>query len=433
MKFSSSHIWIISTLAATALIGLVAIQLNWLRGVFHEREEKLTDRMEKLLEVTNQYYEEEMEGRYNIDAMVEAQNEQEKERFLDHFDQMFKEVLRNEGLNASFEYGLISCKTDQFKWYTDLSQEGPIMEGQTVRLGGCGKVSTSASGEHLHLYSILPRKSFFIFKQLGLAIGSSILFILMLIGAFAYTLATIRRQKKLSEMKSAFINNLTHEFKTPIATISLAARTLNRMGPGADFQKTKAYASLIDQESKRLENQVDKILQMAVIDAGNFSLDLKTIDVHQSIEQVLQSLQLIIEKKGAIVELDLEAADSFIHADELHFFNILYNIVDNAIKYSPEAPHISIRTTNTPILNICIEDNGIGMSKEVQRQIFSAFYRSETGDSHDVKGFGLGLSYVKKMVEAHEGEVRVSSQAGVGTQFQLSFPTIPVTETPTYA
>ncbi len=433
MKFSSSHIWIISALAATALIGLVAIQLNWLRGVFHEREEKLTDRMEQLLEVVNQYYEDEMEGRYNIDAMMIRQNENERQRFLSHFDQMFKEVLRSEGLNASFEYGLISCKSDRFKWYTDLSLEDNIMDGHTVRLGGCGKLNPSPTGEHLHFYSILPRKSFFIFKELGLAIGSSILFILMLIGAFTYTLVTIRRQKKLSEMKSAFINNLTHEFKTPIATISLAARTLNRMGPGADFQKTKAYASLIDQESKRLENQVDKILQMAVIDAGNFSLDLKTIDVHQSIEQVLQSLQLIIEKKGAIVELYLEAEDSLIQADELHFFNILYNIVDNAIKYSPEAPHISIRTRNTPTLNIFIEDNGIGMSKEVQRQIFSAFYRSETGDSHDVKGFGLGLSYVKKMVDAHEGAVHVSSQAGLGTQFQLSFPTIPITETPTYA
>lgn len=389
--------------------------------------------MENLLEVVNKYYEDEMEGRYNIDAMMIKQNVNERQRFLSHFDQMFKEVLRSEGLNANFEYGLISCKSDRFKWYTDLSLEDNIMDGHTVRLGGCGRVTTSTSGEHLHFYSILPRKSFFIFKQLGLAIGSSILFILMLIGAFAYTLATIRRQKKLSEMKSAFINNLTHEFKTPIATISLAARTLNRMGPGADFQKTKAYASLIDQESKRLENQVDKILQMAVIDAGNFSLDLKTIDVHQSIEQVLQSLQLIIEKKGAIVELYLEAEDSLIHADELHFFNILYNIVDNAIKYSPEAPHISIRTTNTPSLNIFIEDNGIGMSKEVQRQIFSAFYRSETGDSHDVKGFGLGLSYVKKMVDAHEGEVHVNSQAGIGTQFLLSFPTNSVTEKPTYA
>ena len=433
MKFSASHIWIISAVAAAALVGLVAIQLNWLRGVFHEREEKLTDRMEKLLETVNQYYEVEMEGRYNIDAMVVEQNLHEQDRFLGHFDSMFKEVLRNEGLNASFEYGLISCKSDQFKWYTDLSLENNIMDGHTVRLGGCGKLEASPSGEHLHFYSILPRKSFFIFKQLGLAIGSSILFILMLIGAFTYTLVTIRRQKKLSEMKSAFINNLTHEFKTPIATISLAARTLNRMGPGADFQKTKAYASLIDQESKRLENQVDKILQMAVIDAGNFSLDLKSVNVHQSIEQVLQSLQLIIEKKEAFVELHLDARSSWIKADELHFFNILYNIVDNAIKYSPEYPLIQIRTANTPDLTIYIEDNGIGMSKEEQRQIFSAFYRSETGDSHDVKGFGLGLSYVQKMVQAHEGKVAVSSQYGVGTQFQLTFPTIPTPETATYA
>lgn len=433
MKFSTAHIWIISALAATALAGLIAIQLNWLRGVFYEREEKLTDRMEHLLEVVNTHYEMEMEGQYDIDAMVNSRDLAEQDRFLTYFDGMFREVLRNEGLNAPFEYGLISCKSDRFQWYTDVALQNNIMEGQTVRLGGCGRVDTSPSGEHLHFYSILPRKSVFIFKELGVAIGSSILFILMLIGAFAYTLVTIRRQKKLSEMKSAFINNLTHEFKTPIATISLAARTLNRMGPGANFEKTQAYASLIDQESKRLENQVDKILQMAVIDAGNFSLDLQPINVHQSIEQVLESLQLILEKKEALVQLQLEAPHPWIKADELHFFNILYNLIDNAIKYSPNAPIIKIHTTNTSYLSLCIEDRGIGMSKEVQRQIFSAFYRSATGDSHDVKGFGLGLSYVKKMVEAHEGKVTVHSQTGVGTQFHLTFPTIPAPQTTSYA
>lgn len=433
MKFNASSIWIISALAAVALVGLVAIQLTWLRGVFHEREEKLTDRMEHLLEVVNQQFEMEMEGAYNIDAMVGGSDVQEQDRFLHHFDALFQEVLRNEGLNAPFEYGLISCKSDRFKWYTNVRLQNSIMEGHTVRLGGCGRLE-APSGEHLHFYSILPQKSFFIFKELGMAIGSSIIFILMLIGAFTYTLITIRRQKKLSEMKSAFINNLTHEFKTPIATISLAARTLNRMGPKANYLKTQAYASLIDQESKRLENQVDKILQMAVIDAGNFSLDLKPIHAHQCIRQVLESLQLMLEKKEASVQLQLDARHPWIEADELHFFNILYNLVDNAIKYSPNRPMIQIRSaTNASALSICIEDHGIGMSQEVQGQIFSAFYRSETGDSHDVKGFGLGLSYVKKMVEAHRGSVSVQSQAGVGTQFRLTFPHIPAPEKISYA
>ncbi len=423
MKFSSKHIWFISSLAALALTGLIVIQMSWLKGVFHEREAKLIEKMDQLLEVVNQQYMIEVEGDFDLEAILYHDDAQEESMFLQAFQEMFDEVLKNEGINTSYEYGLITCKSDRFKWYTDLDQKEDIMQGHTVKLGECGQLSDLKSGEHFHFYTFLPRKSLFIFKQLGLAIGSSLFFILILIGAFAYTLATIARQKKLSEMKSAFINNLTHEFKTPIATISLAARTLNRLKPEDGFKKAKIYASLIDQESKRLENQVDKILQMAVIDAGNFSLDLKPVDVHASIQQVLDSLKLIIEKKGGQFDLDLRAHNSVITADELHLFNIIYNLVDNAIKYSPIAPFIRIETNNSPNLELTIQDNGIGMSKAVQQQIFSPFFRSETGDAHDVKGFGLGLSYVKKMMDAHKGTISVKSQAGNGTSFTLFFQT----------
>lgn len=423
MKFSSKHIWFISSLAALALTGLIVIQMSWLKGVFHEREAKLIEKMDQLLEVVNQQYMIEVEGDFDLEAILYHNDAQEESEFLQSFQEMFDEVLKNEGINTSYEYGLITCKSDRFQWYTDLDQKEDIMQGHTVKLGECGQLSDLKSGEHFHFYTFLPRKSLFIFKQLGLAIGSSLFFILILIGAFAYTLATIARQKKLSEMKSAFINNLTHEFKTPIATISLAARTLNRLKPEDGFKKAKIYASLIDQESKRLENQVDKILQMAVIDAGNFSLDLKSVDVHASIQQVLDSLKLIIEKKGGQFDLDLRAHNSVITADELHLFNIIYNLVDNAIKYSPIAPFIRIETNNSPNLELTIQDNGIGMSKAVQQQIFSPFFRSETGDAHDVKGFGLGLSYVKKMMDAHKGTIRVKSQAGSGTSFTLFFQT----------
>jgi len=423
MKFRSQYIWLISGLAALALVGLIVIQMSWLKGVFHEREEKLIERMDQLLQVVNHQYMAEVEVKFDLAAILQHNDAQEERQFLQAFQEMFDEVLKNEGINTSYEYGLITCKSDDFKWYTDPNQKDDIMQGHTVKLGECGQLGRLKSGEHFHFYTILPRKSLFIFKQLGLAIGSSLIFILILIGAFAYTLATIARQKKLSEMKSAFINNLTHEFKTPIATISLAARTLNRLKPEDGFQKAKTYASLIDQESKRLENQVDKILQMAVIDAGNFSLDLKAVDVHSSIRQVLDSLKLIIEKKGGQFKLDLSAQNTVIKADELHLFNIIYNLVDNAIKYSPTAPFICIQTRNSPGLELTIQDNGIGMSKAEQQQIFAPFFRSDTGDAHDVKGFGLGLSYVKKMMDAHHGNIQVSSQAGKGTSFTLFFQT----------
>ena len=250
----------------------------------------------------------------------------------------------------------------------------------------------------------------------------SILFILLLLGCFAYALYVINRQKKLSEIKNDFINNLTHEFKTPIASINLAANLLKRDEEVGEAKKAN-YIDLIDKESKRLEGQVDKILQIAMIDSGNLTLEKKEVDLHEVIETVVKSMSVTIDQRKAEVLTAFEANPSHVMGDDTHLVNVIYNLVDNALKYTIDQPKIAIATANTEEgIRISIKDNGIGIGQEIQDFIFDKFYRSETGNVHNAKGFGLGLSYVKKLVQAHQGRISLSSRINEGSEFQLDFP-----------
>jgi two-component system phosphate regulon sensor histidine kinase PhoR len=234
------------------------------------------------------------------------------------------------------------------------------------------------------------------------------------------------RQKKLADIKNDFINNMTHEFKTPISTISLAVEVMKDNEVKKDSSKMSRYLNIIQDENRRLGTQVEKVLQMALLDKGEVKLRLGEVDVHETIEQVLTNLSVQIEQKNGIVNLELEAENPAIEADEVHLTNIIYNLLDNANKYSPENPVITIRTENAGnALKISILDKGIGMTKEQITRIFERFYRVPTGNLHDVKGFGLGLSYVKKMVESHNGQIFVESKLGEGSKFEIIFTTPP--------
>ena len=233
----------------------------------------------------------------------------------------------------------------------------------------------------------------------------------------------IHRQKKLSTIKNEFINNLTHEFKTPIASISLAASLLRNNEKEIDQGRKMNYLKLINHETKRLEGQVDKVLQIAMIDSGNFSLEKKQLNVHEIIERVVESMGLVVSERSGQITLDLKASNQTVMADETHLVNIIYNLVDNALKYTMDIPQISIATTDeNEGIQIIVKDNGIGIGKEIQKYIFDKFYRAETGDVHNVKGFGLGLSYVKKIIEAHKGKIDLISQINQGSEFRLYFP-----------
>jgi len=252
----------------------------------------------------------------------------------------------------------------------------------------------------------------------------SALLILIVILAFYFTVSTILKQKKLSDIKNDFINNMTHEFKTPISTIQLACEVIN----DASVEKTPAsmsnYIKMIKDENKRLSVLVENVLQTAILDRGEFKLRISDVDVHNVIEQAISNVRLMVEKKEGEIITSLNAKTFVLKADRVHLVNIVYNLIDNALKYSGEKPEIRIETKNEggKIL-VSVSDNGIGISRENQKKVFEKFYRVSTGNIHTVKGFGLGLSYVKAVVEKHGGTISVESELNKGATFTITLPT----------
>jgi two-component system, OmpR family, phosphate regulon sensor histidine kinase PhoR len=273
------------------------------------------------------------------------------------------------------------------------------------------------------LVVVVPDFKKIVLGEMKLMIGGAIFFTLVIIAAFYVTVSALLRQKKLSEIKNDFINNMTHEFKTPLATISLAVDALRNEKVVQDRQKSEYFSGIIKEENKRMNKQVETILQASLLDRQEQQLQLRPIHAHEVISEALENFQLQLDGKGGKAELQLNAKKDLLNADEVHFTNLISNLIDNAVKYSKDNLVIRITTHSTSkSLVIRIEDNGIGMSKETQRRIFEKFYRAHTGNLHNVKGFGLGLSYVKTIVEAHQGRIKVESLIGKGTTFTLEFP-----------
>lgn len=273
------------------------------------------------------------------------------------------------------------------------------------------------------LIVVVPNFNDLVIGELRWMIAGAIFFTLVIVSAFYVTVSALLRQKKLSEIKNDFINNMTHEFKTPLATISLAVDALRNDKVINDRGKSEYFTGIIKEENRRMNKQVETILQASLFDRREQQLNLKPIHAHVVIQEAMENFHLQLEGKGGRSELQLNAKNDLIEADEVHFMNIITNLIDNAVKYSKENLLIRIITHSTAkSLVIRIEDNGIGMGKETQRRIFEKFYRAHTGNLHNVKGFGLGLSYVKTIVEAHNGKIKVDSIVGKGTNFTLELP-----------
>lgn len=273
------------------------------------------------------------------------------------------------------------------------------------------------------LVIIVPDFKEQVWNSLRWIIAGAAFFMLVIIAAFYVTLKSLFNQKKLSEIKSDFINNMTHEFKTPLATISLAVDAIRNEKVMADGDKMKYFSSIIKEENKRMNKHVETILQAALMEKQELQLNLVSLKVNEVLEHVLESYQLQLEEKNARIETSFAAKKDMIQADEIHFTNLLSNLIDNAIKYSKESLLIKLSTTSTnKTISIKIEDNGIGMSKESVKRIFEKFYRAHTGNIHNVKGFGLGMSYVKTVIDAHKGKIKVDSTLGKGSCFTIELP-----------
>lgn len=268
-----------------------------------------------------------------------------------------------------------------------------------------------------------PQQSSFIIKQLGLMLVLSFILLSFIVFCFSFAINIILKQRQLAEMKTDFINNMTHELKTPIATISLASEALQEEDVLKEKSKRNRFLNVIKEENERLKVQVEKVLSFAKVDKNELKLNKSELDVHELIEKVVSSFELIIKEKKAQLSFDYKANNKVFMGDESHMNNILRNLIDNALKYSLGSPRVKIKTRNVSNgIEISISDNGLGISAEDQAKVFEKFFRVHTGNKHDVKGFGLGLSYVQKMIQLHKGNIKVKSQLNKGSEFIIYLP-----------
>lgn len=335
-------------------------------------------------------------------------------------DSILKTELSNRGITTPYQFGVINVGENKI-----MSTNSPENKNALLK----SRYKTDLFPNDLLAKPILlslhfPQSLSYVLSTMWVMLISSSLFILVMLFGFSFTIYTIFRQKKLSDIKNDFINNMTHEFKTPIATISLATDAVNSPAVSKNTESVHRYMNIIKEENQRMHKHVENILQLALFDRKHINLNLVEFDIHEMIQKAIEQIKLQVEVKGGKIETNLNAAQYHLLGDYDFIFNSIINLLDNAIKYTPANPIISIATENIQNnIRLLISDNGIGMSREVQKNIFEKFYRAGTGNIHDVKGYGIGLSIVKAIAHAHNGEIKVlKSIKGVGTTMELLLP-----------
>lgn len=429
---------IITILITISLLGLIFFQVLWLSSVKNYREQRLKDNVTHAVGAAGFRLMEENKALafpkkndllFTDKLQFDFRRHSVMQRFnKDEIRNIVKESLINEGLkNVPFEFAVTDnniagdqISTENFaKYYADTVNN----VSQTFFLQAESGTDMENLSPQEFLVVIVPHQNAIILKELTWFIVGAVIFSLIIITAFFLTLRTLFVQKKLGEIKSDFINNMTHEFKTPLATISLAVDALKNVKVIGDKEKTDYFTGVIKEENKRMNKQVETILQAALLDRQEVQLDLKKQSAHELINNAVKNITLPLNEKGGELVIQLEASNDMVMANEVHFTNFINNLLDNALKYSKEKPQIKLSTSNiNNQFRIKIEDNGIGMNKETLSRIFEKFYRAHTGNVHNVKGFGLGLSYVKTMVDAHKGSIKAESTLGKGSTFIIQFP-----------
>jgi two-component system phosphate regulon sensor histidine kinase PhoR len=329
-----------------------------------------------------------------------------------------KQSLAFSGIETPYEFALIKDGVVQSP-VKKKSQKKDFLESKyMVRL-----FPDNIIRQDLILSVVFPERANYVLGSMAWILGGSMLFSLFILATFALSLYFIIRQKKISEMKSDFINNMTHEFKTPIATISLAADTITNSKVINDEKSVRHFIGMIKKENARMNKKVETILQIASLDKKEIEFRFENVSLHSVIEHAVETIEIQVHQRNGKISLFLEAEEPVIYGDSEHLANLVNNLLDNAIKYSPENPDVTVRTKNSDKgIIFSVEDKGIGMTKAVQSKIFERFYRQSSGNVHDVKGFGLGLNYARAIIEAHKGNITVFSEPGKGSRFDIFLP-----------
>jgi len=422
----NQRIIIITIIAMTfALIGLMGIQIYWItnassvkeanfRRSVNEALAKVVMKVERL-EKTKALEVNQFESMLNFNRHLPYEN------FINKniLDSLIALELNIKGVDTRYEFGIFKPEGLDF-----LIEKSGDYRKELIEKGYAFTLFQSdiyTSPEYLLIY--FPKEKQFLLTELWGMLLISIILIIVIVYSFTYTISIIFRQKRLSEMKNDFINNMTHEFKTPISTISLACEALSDKDLRKSDEFFRSYITMIQEENKRLAGMAEKILQTAVIDKGQLKMKLDKINLHDIISDVIKNLRIQVEIKDGEIRSNLSASQPVIEGDRVHLTNLVYNLLDNANKYSPRKPLITAETENTSNgVILTIDDHGIGISKNEQKKIFDKLYRVPTGNIHEVRGFGLGLSYVKAIVEEHGGKISLESEVNKGSRFTVFLP-----------
>lgn len=335
-------------------------------------------------------------------------------------ENLLKAEFQRSHLLEDFEYGIYDCFNDSIVFGSKISFKPGIERTQAKQIH---KLENFEPDGH-YFGVVFPNKSSFILQQLDFWMYSSFVILLIVI-FFSYTVHVMLKQKRLSEIRTDFVNNMTHELKTPISTIGLSADAIQGALSNADTERVRSYVDIIKNENSRLKSQVERVLQIASLSPKKVALQNQEIDMHSLLQSASQTFRMQIQDDDGSITTTFQAQQFRIKGDSVHITNVVYNLIDNAVKYTTLTPHIQIRTTwKSGWLRIEFEDNGIGIDRENQKMIFEKFYRVPTGNLHSVRGYGLGLFYVKTIVEAHKGKINLSSEPGKGSTFVIEFKTI---------
>ncbi|MBK7213270.1 MAG: HAMP domain-containing histidine kinase [Bacteroidales bacterium] len=410
-------------LTGLSLCGVIFIQFFWIRNAIALQKEQFDkSALLSLKSIVNEMYEcknDTCEGSLFCSQECNHRSEFHKSRINRiYLDSLVHKEFSSMGLREPYVYGIFNPETKKISLISDPERKTEILSTRHAVSLSCIYRSSETQ-----LGAWFPDEGRRAWYNIIWWLVICFLLIAVLVFGFSYTIYSFLKQKKLSEMKSDFVNNMTHEFKTPIATISLSSEMLMKPGILGSVEKSKKYASIIYEENQRLRNQVEHILQIAVLDKEEFTIRKNEVNIHSLITELVDQFNLLVKEREGEIKMKLSASKQVLYADPMHLRNSISNLLDNACKYSPNKPSILIETSNSKAGTIiAVEDKGIGISQENQKHIFKKLYRVSTGNVHDVKGFGLGLYYVKTMVEAHGGWIRLKSELNRGSRFELFIP-----------
>ncbi|MEZ4920515.1 MAG: HAMP domain-containing sensor histidine kinase [Saprospiraceae bacterium] len=416
-------------LGAFAILSLLAVQTYWVLLSYDIQEREFNRKVyQALLTASNQLAKVEQFDLPQKELITQPYSNYyvvnlENQFSADNLEHFLLGAFAKQNLYEDFQYGMYDCANNEMvTWKTvEYDKEAPILINAVKN----EPLPAHEKSDLTYYFGVrFPYKTANVLSNMWIVVVFTIM-MLITVAFFIYAMFVILRQKQLSELQRDFINNMTHEFKTPISTINISTDVFLNNALIQGDTRLHRYAGIIKEQTMRLNTQVEKVLQLAKIDRNKIELNQESIDLSQLVEAVSPSLELKVqEKKGGVLNLMLDAKKSRIQADQMHLTNILHNLVDNAVKYTKAIPEINISLSNPDdkSVEICIQDNGIGISKEHQKRVFHKFYRVPTGNIHNVKGFGLGLFYVKEMCKEHNWKLRLESEPGVGTSVVIKMP-----------